>query len=289
MGNGHHLGGRLTSHPVPRARPGGYRLETDLCADFVDAAVAGGWTAYPEQGGWDVLLVRRGVQVGVQAKLVGGVEVLLQASEPRGGWKRPKADLGPHYRAALVARFPGRTEAAAAARRREVYGLAVRLRVVVFEPPTRFHCWCRVGNATNVARDRSRSALDLRWYRRRPREPVWTPPFVPDLPAGVPNPRTVSPWSIAAVRLDLLIRERGWVCLDDVRGATAEVGGDWNPKTLLGRYWRSTPTPVGNATGQLRWKPKDPRWTAAPSDEFPHVAAELIGVRKRPRVKKVKR
>jgi len=36
-----------------------YTLESDLCKDYIEKAESTGlWTAYPETGGWDILMVR---------------------------------------------------------------------------------------------------------------------------------------------------------------------------------------------------------------------------------------
>lgn len=261
-----------------------YATEEALCEAFAGAARADGWTVYPEQGGWDLLLVRRAVQVGVQAKLVAGVEVLLQALPTLDGYvptyrRREGPEEGPNYRAVLVSRFPGRTPRAEVHRRAEIYALARHLRLVVLEPPDppfrTSEGWLRVGWNDNLSRSILSpygSSLDFRAYRWRPEKPIWTPPFVPDLPAGVPNPRSVGKWQLAAVRLELLAEERGgWVCLDDARAATAAEGGEWNPKTLLSRYYDCTGELV-DGSRQARWRPR-PRSRA--SREFPEVYDEL--------------
>lgn len=257
--------------------------ERALCTFFAADARRGAWTVYPEQGNWDLLLVRRGVQVGIQAKLIGGVEVILQALPSLNGqarYHRPEVQTGPTYRAILVARFPGRTPRAERRRREEVYELARHLRLIVLEPPEppfRTSGWCRVGWHDNLSRSilSCGTSLDFRYYRHRPEAPVWTPPFVPDLPAGVPSPRTVSPWMIAAVKLELRTRDRGWACLDDARAETRAIGGDWNPGTLLSRYFVCHGKRIPGSR-QFKWFP---RTHSIPSAAFPEVAAELMAVK----------
>jgi hypothetical protein len=261
-----------------------FESEESLCRAFVAAARAEGWTAYPEQGGWDVLLLRHRVQVGVQAKLRGGVDVLLQALPPltslpvrRRGRLSRAGDAGPRYRAVLVGGFAGRTPAARGGRRAALYALAAYVGIVVLEPPETGADgrWLRVGWRENLPREfrryPHRARLDVRAYRWRPAAPVWTPPFVPDHPAGVPAPRTVGPWQLAAVRLELRAEAAGFAHLDLAREVTAEVGGAWDPRTLLKRYFVCAGGRVPG-TRQARWEPR--RRTRA-SLEFPEVAARL--------------
>lgn len=59
-----------------------FEREVDLCAEFIKA-LPPGWTSYAECCGHDILLVRHadGLQIGVQAKLRLGLEVVCQAME----------------------------------------------------------------------------------------------------------------------------------------------------------------------------------------------------------------
>jgi hypothetical protein len=251
-----------------------FETEAAVCERLIADAKVGGWTAYPEQGDWDLLLVRRRVQVGVQAKLVGNLEVLLQALPAPA---RPSICTGPQYRAIVVGRWPGRTPKAQQDRRNQIAALAMRLRVLVLEPPLLGNGnWLRGGwPSPNIGRPLWRfgqERIDWRWYRWRTTEPVWTPPFVPDLPAGVPAPQSVSAFQIAAVRLERLGAERGWVCLDDARAVQAEVGGRWNPQTLLSRFWTCSGKRI-EGSRQCQWTPH--RHWPAPSKVWPAVAAGL--------------
>lgn len=265
--------------------------ETDLCAAFTEAARSEGWTVYPEPTGWDLLLCRRGVQVGVEAKLLGGVEVLLQAlpaltSMPtRRRSRLARAGFpGPHYRAVLVGRFAGRGRGAREGRRAALYALAAYVGVLVLElrpGPGGETTWLSTGWRENLSLDLRRprfphrNRLDVRAYRWFPSKPVWTPPFVPDRPAGVPCPVKIGPWQLAAVALEFLA-DAGWVSLGDARRVTARFEGRWNPSTLLSRYFRSTGEPIGNGVRGHRWvlRPRVRR----PSAEWPDVAVHLRGV-----------
>lgn len=268
-----------------------FESEEALCRAFAAAARADGWTAYPEPAGWDLLLVRRGVQVGVQAKLRGGVEVLLQALPPLTSIPfRRRARLaragfpGPRYRAVLVGGFAGRTEGARRGRRAALYALAAYVGVAVLEPPENpgDRRWLRLGYRLNLCRRgrigwREPLRLDVRAYRWFPSKPVWTPPFVPDLPAGVPSPSRIGPWQLAACALELIEGERGWVSLADARDVSARFGGTWNPSTPLSRYYRCTGEPVEAGSRARRWVHR-PRVRRASAD-WPEVVAHLTRVK----------
>ena len=249
-----------------------FETEAQLCECFRQDALAAGWVVYPENDGWDQLLVRRQLQVGIQAKLQAIPEVLLQAlpADPR------RDSHGPHYRAVLVGGFLGRTPRARRAHRASFYQLARSVRVLVLEPTTPgINRWLRTGHGAENLTLRRRywynSPVDFRYYRWYPRATIWVPPFVPDIPAGVPSPQSVSPWQIAAVRLERLGVKKGWVCLEDARTCTSDAGGRWNPHTLLQRFYVSTTTPaVGR---QMRWVPGPPHWAA--SSRYPAVAAAI--------------
>jgi hypothetical protein len=250
-----------------------FETETALCEAFI-GSLSPCYRVYAETSGWDFLIVGRGgVQIGVQAKLVGGVPVLQQALPKR---RRSAAMPGPHYRAVLIARWPGRTTAARLRRRHELYDLASRLRIIVFEPRPLHRDWLRLTYHGNEALIRGRPPgmsihLDWRWYRWRPERPEWIPGFVPDLPAGVPNPRTVTPWSVAACRLQAAGRHDGAVHIGIVREVVGSVdGANFNPRSLLARFYISTPERVAG-TRAFWWQPRKRR----PFAEYPDTAKGL--------------
>ena len=223
----------------------GFEREADLCAAFIEAAAADGWTAYPEQGGWDILLVRRGVQIGVQAKLKANEHVLVQAVGNVG------KDDGPHYRAVLVGGFPGRTNEAETERTNRFYTIAQHLRLIVFDDPqSRLYAsrhprgrWCLWSADRNLSRYqwyRGIQKPELRHYRRKTIKTVWLPPFVPKLEAGIPSPRSISPWKICACELEKIAITKGWVCLSDAREVIRKAGAECRGSTLLNRFYRNT-------------------------------------------------
>ncbi|MFA6168718.1 MAG: hypothetical protein WC700_18995, partial [Gemmatimonadaceae bacterium] len=242
--------------------------EADLCTAFMDVMRAADWTCYPEQGGWDVLCVRRRVQIGVQAKLVANQHVLMQALPdlPVTIFRGRKKEAGPTYRAVLVGQYTGRTPQLQHQTRSAFGTLARHLRLLVFD--------CRRGDRVQMADDQmlatwhshpgGRSGdytTGIVWnhYRWRTGN-VWTPPFVPTHAAGVPSPQTVSPWVIAALDLERLCVRRGWVTRAD---AVACARG-WNPGTMLNRYFRCT---IDKDGSQRKWV-----LAALPSIHYPQAA-----------------
>lgn len=169
-------------------KPVTYVSEAALCEVLAALARAEGLVVYPETSGWDLLLVRPedGEQVGVQAKLRPNVDVLEQALVGA----RAK---GPEVHAVLV------PSCSAAFRR-----VALELNLCVLE-----------GYLLDPEHGMDRGARG--WWRLRevlekaPRHHhlpgrCWVPPFVPNLPAGVPGPRSVTPWKVHAAQMCARVR-----------------------------------------------------------------------------------
>jgi hypothetical protein len=85
---------------MPKQPP--FATEVALCSAFIACVDKRVWCPYPETAGWDILLVRRsdGFQIGIQAKLRLGLDVINQAIESRGSWHSTAP--GPDCRAVLV-------------------------------------------------------------------------------------------------------------------------------------------------------------------------------------------
>ena len=194
------------------------RTEADLCAAFVDS-LEDGWIVYPETCGWDLLLVlnqrrkltkserfaRRhgtdhplepGTQVGVEAKLRGNVTVLRQAL-PDLEWCEVEAQAGPDFRAVLVPKASG-----------DFHAVARSLGLVVIEMES-----SRFGYGSDTP---GRLESVLRYRRCWPHDRRHTlPEVIPTVPAGVPSPVVMSRWKIAAIKLCMRLRDRGFVTRSD--------------------------------------------------------------------------
>lgn len=238
------------------------KSERELC-DMFRAAVRDWAVVYPEQGDWDMLVVLAdGTQVGIQAKLKASFDVVAQALRIGGGttregigsarWRsvtmpRPSGP-GPDIRAVLV---PTASDAMLDVAHAcnvlviEQWDLAVRTRRSDHGPALYGSLEEQLGRAP-------------RWPTSRR---VWVPPFVPDLPAGVPSPRGVSPWKVNAAKLCAELRA-------GLTPTSAEV------EARVGSFsrWRLWLERIPG-TKPARYRLTDPM--KLPDMEFPEVARGL--------------
>lgn len=228
-----------------RKRELAFATEADLCVAFSDWAKRQGFTVYPETAEWDMLLVAEdGSQIGVEAKLQLNAKVMDQVMRgTRCNWREAP---GPDYRAIVV---PDDTTTVAD------YVMA-SIGVAVFRPSL---SWT--------------SRLEQRWdfYRElgyqyemhdwNPQRRCDLPDFVPDVPAGVPGPRTLSPWKVGALRVLALLELQGYVTRDQVRECRNDP-----------RRWCATDgwlTQIGGG----KWGPgKSPRF----DEQHPAVYAQIL-------------
>ncbi len=217
-----------------------FKSEKDLCSSFSAHAQTLGWEVFFETSGFDLLLRRDGITVGIEAKLVPNILVLHQAL-PK--WH---ADAGPHFHAVLVPRASY-----------EFLGIAARLRICVIRP---------------VELKRSRS-----WMRRHPYAEglgaiEWQfplthaheypkAPWIPDInvltPAGVKSPKVITRWKITAVKLCLLAETQGYLTLLDFEQAGLNIG------TWVQRKWILN---TGKKCGERRLT----KYTLIDDDQLPH-------------------
>jgi len=248
-----------------------YETENDLCNDFIQSMEFYGWTTYPEQNGWDILFVRRGIQLGVQAKLVGGFHVLQQALPTLEG------KVGPHYRSVLVGRWKTDGD------KRMVSDFAKHLRILVLESnksksynfgPYSWIDMAYPSNKMNYRRSFGRSywrAVDWRFYRRRPDSLEWLPPFVPKLPAGVPGPTNVSKFKVIICEAEILCEYRGWICVSDIKSLIKKYETKYNPSSLLSGYFKCTHERV-EGRREHKWVSRS---RGRPSSYYGYVYKEL--------------
>lgn len=190
-----------------------FASEAELCAVFIKQLPAG-WTAYPETGGFDILLVRQidGLQIGVEAKKRLTAEVILQAVEQHMHYTYP----GPDFRAALVPYGCAPAPMVALAgllgitvitmKSKELYQ-AMTVKRYGFRPrETKFdpklpvpgdHDWREV------------------WYDCCPSKRVELPAYIPDVAAGSSAPVQLTDWKIKAIKICILLERRGFVTAFD--------------------------------------------------------------------------
>lgn len=179
-----------------------YAKESDLCAAFI-GALPKGWTAYPETGGFDIVLVRAdGFQVGVEAKLKLNAKVILQAAESTR--YHYVAMPGPDCRAVLVPEAHN-GELAALAR-------MLCVTVVAYRPPEP-HVYKSV-IWPELPKPDDGSWHDL-WYELCPTERLALPDWIPDVAAGASAPVALTDWKVRAIKIAITLSKRGFVTRQD--------------------------------------------------------------------------
>lgn len=175
--------------------------ETDLCSAFIEAVDKRIWTCYAETGGWDILLSRNsdGFQIGVQAKLRMGIDVITQAIE---NWVRADGP-GPDCRAVLVPTHNGAYDAVC--KYLALVVLTIRLPGFGRKKPE-VYPWLPDHNGRSNVRD---------WPEWAPAERHKLPSYVPDVAAGSPSPKTLSEWKIGAIKIAILLDKQGFLTRHD--------------------------------------------------------------------------
>ena len=199
-----------------------FEKESDLCAAFI-GALPDDWKAYPETGGFDILLVHdTGAQMGVEAKLSLNPKVIEQVSPYR--WYRAGYE-GPDFRAVLVPVGAPKT----------LIPICRLLNIDVIHMHSAESSWEASGMA-NYARDHPAEAERLRaeygapkfepdlpgpqywgmkWFDWCPTERVALPEYVPDVSAGDAAPVALTNWKIRAIKIAIILERRGYVTRKD--------------------------------------------------------------------------
>lgn len=180
-----------------------FATEADLCAAFIAWAKTKGFTSYAETAGWDILLVdAEDRQTGIQAKMDLNLKVIAQAIEDQVWREHP----GPDHRAILVPFEREGTRSILA-----VCGLGLFVPYSNPYPSRHERAWMF-----------DRYDQGVHPHDWNPTTRCTLPGYIPDVPAGVPSPRTLSPWKVGALKVIALLDLRGWVKRDEIR----ECGND---------------------------------------------------------------
>lgn len=177
-----------------------FGTEAELCHEFVTLARQTGCHVHCEVDGWDIVLVSpAGVQIGIQAKLRPTIDVLAQALTN-------ERDPGPEVHAVLVpaANWP-------------FVAVAQAARIFVFQG-------CLIDARFDFHRIFSTAP---RWKHPKP---AWVPEVQVITPAGVPSPKSVTPWKMGAVKICLLARTRGYVTRADLKQFKLHEAWWFDPK-----------------------------------------------------------
>ncbi len=228
-------------------KPKAYEREVDLCAAFV-AALDDKWTPYAETAGWDLLLVRKadGFQVGIQAKLKLNPLVLGQALDQYVHFHAEHA--GPDCRAILVPW--GEVNVGL-----EFIARWIGITVIKMEKqPERKSLRAKFSPDLPDGKDWTTDP----WQEQCPPRRHELPEYIPDVRAGDKAPLQLTSWKIKAIKLCILLDERGYVTRRDFshlrldpRIWTAAAG--WLV-VEHGRYIRGPRTPNLQAQHPVVWE-----------------------------------
>lgn len=201
------------------ATPPPFPSEAALCAAFI-AALPEGWTAYPETGGFDILLARAadGFQIGIEAKLKLNARVIAQALE-RGDYYRVDGP-NPDCRAVLVPK--------GTALDLSVICAALGVTVIQMEDavPAARGWWSPRGQPNCSFQSPFRPMLptldqywndEADWHERAPSSRIPLPDYVPDVGAGCSAPVALTLWKIKAIKIAITIERRGYVTRADFK------------------------------------------------------------------------
>lgn len=196
--------------------------EAELCQQFRTWAEARGWLVHPEVSNWDMVLVPSSMgvhddsalgdlvkspcftpgqsdQVGVQAKLLGNVDVLAQALGDR--------RTGPSWRLVVVPR-PS-TNFIEVARH-------LGMMVAANEVKTGYHGFAR-GLPAKWRQAPDGFKIHGRGAPVLVNKQLTLPPIVTNLVAGGPSPKQLTPWRVKALRLCRLLRTAGYLTPEDFK------------------------------------------------------------------------
>lgn len=179
--------------------------EADLCREFIEG-LPKGWTAYPETGGFDILLSRDadGFQIGIEAKLTLNAKVICQAAEGRSIWA--VAASGPDCRAVLVPHSK---------MRRSDFGKLLDLLNIVVITFQTSGAYGHLINPQLPQFDGYGPATS--WPEFAPVSRIPLPDYVPDVTAGASGPLKLTDWKVKAIKIVLTLEKRGWIARQDFK------------------------------------------------------------------------
>lgn len=187
-----------------------FSSEAMMCLTFV-RHLPREWTAYPETGGYDLLLARKndGVQVGIEAKLTLNAKVICQIREDYWDVDKPNPD----FRAILIPHGAAGSLAPICS----MLGITVieQMDKATFEASSywrreSFHPQLpRIGDIYWGSQEE--------WYDWAPLSRIELPDYVPDVVAGHSAPVKLTPWKIKALKIAILVETRGYVTRADFK------------------------------------------------------------------------
>lgn len=183
-----------------------FSTEAALCAAFVAHVDKRVWQAYPETGGFDLVMVHRktAMQVGIEAKQSLNAEVAKQAI----AHMRSGPQNGPDFHAILV---PMGGNAALD----EVLDL---VGITTIRARSEKNFMPHLPTDWDLGDMRTHGDFfweSLTWHQLSPEKRIVLPDYVPDSTAGSPSPITLTQWKVRAIKIAIMLERRGVVTTAD--------------------------------------------------------------------------
>lgn len=195
-----------------------FSSEAEMCGQFL-SVIPDEWTAYPETGGFDILLVRKedGAQVGVEAKLKLNAKVISQAAQQIGVYKNTYP--GPDFRAVLVPYNTG-WDLIDVCRLLSIE--VIRIYPIDHSQSQRYIKGKIVGKSHFLPdlpslKYNHNEMCGEQWFDFCPEKRIKLPDFVPDCGAGNKSPIQLSTWKIKAIKIVIEAMRRGFVTRQDFK------------------------------------------------------------------------
>lgn len=240
-----------------------FPTEAALCDCFLESLRAiGGWTAYPETAGFDILAVydKTGHQLGIEAKLALNAKVADQIL-PDHYMGYTDGVAGPDFRAVIV---PCVTDASAGIEKMlgvlgvQVWTPSKDFRYVAGSAHTTYDFYRSLGPHTHTGakgqivrvdrrlhdvEDGPIHEWDMAWHDWNPPQRCALPEIVPMVRAGVPAPLQLTPWKIGALRVLAELELDGFVTAKSVRDCGVDArrfcaSDGWLEQLGSGRWGR---------------------------------------------------
>lgn len=195
-----------------------FTSEEALCDAFLDT-VPDTWQAYPETGGYDLVLVHKetGLQIAIEAKLRLNPKVLRQVLPS----SFMSADIGPDARAVLVSEASEDMEFLARHTGVTVIRLhkldpGARRRFLDGNDGAEWQSFPKLPVAKSGKQYVSVYERD-RWFDLSPMHRIPLPEYIPQVKAGRPSPLILSDWKISSMKMIYWLEKNGSVTRQNFR------------------------------------------------------------------------
>lgn len=198
-----------------------FKTEADLCVAFLRSVDKRDWIVFNETAGWDILLVRKadGFQIGIEAKLKLNALVFAQVIDS----DKQHNQRGPDCRAILAPQDDVQSGINAFCAYIGITIISLRSGV---DPEIRAY-WQQA--FTPRLPKIGDEYMDQSWYPWLPAKRHLLPEYIPDVGAGHPSPIRLSRWKIGAIKIAVLLEDRGYLTRTDFRSIGVDIRM-WMPR-----------------------------------------------------------